>query len=489
MPLPQPKAHSLPSPGPVEPSSDEATPQPSRARVLVVDDDPITRRAIVDFIRREGFTLCAQVGSLAEARRELETSRPDVLLCDLVLPDGQGTDLLAEHRRQGGTAEFILITDTGTVASAVEALRLGAYDYLTRPIDSDRLRALIHGLLRTLDLEKEVTHLRGELRQLGRFGSMVGTSAAMHEVYDLIERVAPTDATVFLVGESGTGKEMAAEMVHRMSRRRQAPFLPLNCGAISPNLIESELFGHERGSFTGAERQHRGYFERASGGSLFLDEITEMPIELQVRLLRVLENSRVLRVGAHQEIEVDVRVIAATNRDPVQAVAEGLLREDLYYRLQVFPLEMPPLREREGDIEHLALHFMAELNRQHGQQIRMSRRARRHLASLPWPGNVRELRNTIERTYILADDEITIDCLPDDLVPGNLPPHGGRDLRLRVGHSLAEAEKRLILATLDELGGRRKEAARMLGISPKTLYNRLARYQREEAAEARATHR
>ena len=462
-------------------------------RALIVEDDPKTRQALAELVALEDFTARA-VGTLAEAREELDRERPDVVLCDVVLPDGQGTELLAEQPERRSLVEFILITGNASVDSAVEALRLGAYDYLTKPVDVPRLRALLNGLRRTLELKREVSSLRGELRQLGCFGPMVGTAPAMQEVYDLIERVAPTEATVFLVGESGTGKELAAEAVHRLSRRRRAAFLPVHCGAISANLVESEIFGHERGSFTNAHRRHQGYFERASGGTLFLDEITEMPVELQVKLLRVLETGRLLRVGGTEELDVDVRVIAATNRDPEEALAEGRLREDLYYRLQVFPIRLPPLREREGDVEHLAVHFVAELNRQHGGHIRISPEALEYLAQHSWPGNVRELRNVIERAYILAHREITLRCLPPDL--GEAGAASGPVVRLRVGMSLAAAEQQLVLATLGELGGNKQAAARMLGISTKTLYNRLQRYAgsaaepfepAEPAAERRRT--
>jgi len=452
------------------------------ARALVVDDDPHTLEALAELVEMEGFEVRA-AATLAASREEIERERPDVVLCDLILPDGEGMELLSDQQGRGSSAEIILITGNATVDSAVEALRLGAYDYLTKPVDVPRLKTLLKGLRRTHELKQEVSSLRGELRQLGRFGPMVGTSPAMQEVYDLIERVAPTDATVFLVGESGTGKELAAAAVHRLSRRRQAPFLPLNCGAVSANLIESELFGHERGSFTGASRQHQGYFERASGGSLFLDEITDMPAELQVKLLRVLETGRVLRVGGTQEIDIDVRVITATNRDPEEAVAEGSLREDLYYRLQVFPIHLPPLAEREGDVELLVLDYIGELNRRHGERKRIAPESLERLSEHSWPGNVRELRNVIERAYILADREITNDCLPEELMGAGAGARTGPLLWLRVGLSLADAEKKLILATLSEHGDNKREAAKILGITPKTLYNRLHRYA-EATADA-----
>jgi DNA-binding NtrC family response regulator len=299
----------------------------------------------------------------------------------------------------------------------------------------------------------------------------------MQKVYDLIDRVAPTHATVFLIGESGTGKELAAETVHRLSRRRDAEFLALNCGAISESLIESELFGHEKGSFTGANRQHSGHFERCSGGTLFLDEITEMPMEAQVKLLRVLESGRVLRVGGTREVEVDVRVIAATNRDPEEAVAEKRLREDLLYRLRVFPITLPPLRDRGGDVTTLSLHFLAGFNRRADTDKRLSASALELLETWHWPGNVRELRNVLERAHILADTELGPEDLPAE-VNGEAPARGPT-VPLRVGMSLDEAERQLILSTLEQLDGSKRSAAETLGVSVKTLYNKLKRYEAE----------
>jgi DNA-binding NtrC family response regulator len=263
------------------------------------------------------------------------------VLCDLLLPDGRGTELLEERLATTVSPEVILITGHATVETAIEAMRLGAFDYLTKPIDIPRLQELLARVRRTAELKRELAAMHGELERRGRFGAMIGVSPAMQEVYDLIGKVAPTSAPVLLVGESGTGKELAAQALHQLSRRSRGPFVPLNCGAVAPGLMESELFGHERGSFTGAARQHKGLFERAGGGTLFLDEITEMPLELQVKLLRVLESGQLRRVGGDGSIELDVRVIAATNREPAEAISDRKLREDLYYRLNVFPIQMP----------------------------------------------------------------------------------------------------------------------------------------------------
>jgi DNA-binding NtrC family response regulator len=293
----------------------------------------------------------------------------------------------------------------------------------------------------------------------------------MQRVYDMISKVAPTDATVLLLGETGTGKELMAETIHGLSRRHKEPFLPINCGAVSPNLIESELFGHERGSFTGADRQHKGYFERANRGTLFLDEITEMPPELQVKLLRVLETGKVTRIGGNEAFSVDVRVIAATNRRPEEAVAKGKLREDLHYRLNVFPIGLPPLRDRREDVELLAQHFLASLNKEHDTAKEFTRPAVNRLKSHNWPGNVRELKNLVHRAFILADEHIGLDALPLGVQESS-----GSSLNVKVGTSLGEAERRLILATLEDCEGDKKKAAEVLGISLKTLYNRLNLY-------------
>lgn len=297
----------------------------------------------------------------------------------------------------------------------------------------------------------------------------------MRQLYRTVARVAPTEAIVFLQGESGTGKELIAQTIHDLSARRDGVFVPVNCGALPVTLIESELFGHERGSFTGANRQHRGYFERASGGTLFLDEITEMPLELQVNLLRVLETGTLMRVGGRQEVRVDVRVVTATNRPPAEAVAEGRLREDLYFRLSAFPIRVPPVREREGDVPRLARHFLALLNAADGIEKRLTPDAMRMLEAHAWPGNVRELKNALQRAYILADDLIEVHHLP----PSTLEPFNGsrRRLEFGVGTTLEDAERRLILATLEHFGGDKRRAADTLGVSLKTIYNRLKHYR------------
>jgi DNA-binding NtrC family response regulator len=447
-------------------------------RALIVEDDPDFRASLAALVSHEGYET-TEAATLAEARAALAAAPPDLALVDLGLPDGSGIELL---RREEGTPplELVVVTGNATVETAVEALRQGALDYLVKPIDRARLRSVLANVSRTRELKQEVSTLREELRELGRFGPMVGRSAAMQAVYDLIARVAPTQATVFVTGESGTGKELVARAIHQLSTRRARPLVALNCGAVSPSLIESELFGHERGSFTGADRRRAGYFEEAAGGTLFLDEIGEMPIELQVKLLRVLETECVTRVGASEPIHVDVRVIAASNRDPRKAVEEGSLREDLLYRLNVFPIHLPPLRERAGDVELLADHFLEELNAREGTAKRFSAAAIDHLCTLPWPGNVRELKNVVERAAILADTTIEPSALPESERRA-APPPAEATLQIRVGSSIAEAERRLILATLDQLQGDKKRTAEVLGISLKTLYNRLNVYAAADA--------
>ena len=438
---------------------------------LLVEDDESALQAMDQIVRGERFrTLLAR--DLGEAKRHLKSASPDLALIDLVLPDGRGSDLLKSL--PGPSLEVVLITGEATVQSAVEALRQGAVDYLTKPIEVVRLEQHLRRVRDKVSLRGEVLDLRRELRELGRFGSMIGPSPEMQRVYDLIEKVAPTNAPALIIGETGTGKELAAETIHRLSARRDGAYIPVNCGAISASLIESELFGHERGSFTGATQQHIGFFERASGGTLFLDEITEMPLELQVKLLRVLETGSFQRVGGSSEIEVDVRVLTATNRSPELAVKEGKLRQDLFYRLNVFPIELAPLRERQGDVEVLALHFLDRLNHRNCVSQRFDAATLDCLLAWHWPGNVRELKNVIERASILADDVIDVSCLPPEM--RNSTPYTGPSMQVPLGTTLAEAERRMILATLRQCEGQRKKTAEALGISVKTLYNRLKEY-------------
>jgi two-component system response regulator AtoC len=445
---------------------------------LVVDDDENIRAALTELAQREGFRSAA-AGSVAEARQRLKESRPDVVLTDLGLPDGNGLDLLADLT-EAPRPEVILITGNATVDSAIAAIRTGVLDYLEKPVDTRRLKSILANVSRTLELKQENQALRFELRKLGRFGGLIGASSAMQRIYDLIARVAPTQASVLITGESGTGKEMVAQTVHQLSLRRSGPFLPVNCSAVPATLIESQLFGHEKGSFTGAAQQHRGFFERASSGTLFLDEITEMPMELQARLLRVLETGTVMRIGSETQIQVDVRLVAATNRSPEMAVRDGKLREDLYYRLNVFPVNLPPLRDRGEDVELLADFFLAQLNQEAGSDKVLSDRSRDRLRRHNWPGNVRELKNAMHRAFILAEDQVELE-IPAGSTAGMHESMGGGGSAsgldsIEVGLALDEVERRVILATLERYEGDKRRAAETLGISLKTLYNRLNVY-------------
>ena len=329
-----------------------------------------------------------------------------------------------------------------------------------------------------IDPASQVSRTAPRLENPGaRFGRLYGNSTAMNAIYQMVEKVAPTDASVLLIGESGTGKELVANAIHDLSACCGGAFVAINCGAFSANLIEAELFGYERGAFTGAVRSHRGCFERATGGTLFLDEIIEMPLELQIKLLRALESGRFYRVGGEQEMSVNVRVIAATNRDPNEAVTQGLLREDLLYRLAVFPLPLPPLRARDKDIELLAQRFLAELNAAAGTNKTFSAAARDFLVRHSWPGNVRELKNAVQRAFIMGEAQVNFD-LPEKSTPASeQPAASGPSLRFAVGTSLADIERAVIVATLAHCRGRKRETAELLGVSLKTLYNRLNEYQ------------
>ena len=442
---------------------------------LVVEDDADSRDLLVELVRHEGFRV-EGAATLAEARMAIEQEPSDLLLLDMRLPDGTGSDLLASDGKQAG--DVIVVTGHASAESALAALQSGAVDYLVKPIDVQRLRTVLRHVRRQIELRREVGALRGTLRSLGHFGEMVGVSASMQRVYSLIGRVAPTDASVLITGQTGTGKELAARTIHAFSQRRSGPFLALNCGAVPANLIESELFGHERGAFSGATRRHIGYFERAQGGTLLLDEITETPADLQVKLLRALESGAITRVGGEQEIALDLRMLAATNRTPSSAVRDHKLREDLLYRLRVFHVDMPPLREREGDIELLSRHFLDELAAREGVEKHLAAGAVRQLANHHWPGNVRELKNVLYSAFVLAGDVIEVDCLPEDLrQPAADAPAGPEPLGIHVGMSVAAVEKRLIQATLEAVEGNRLEAAELLGVSVKTLYNRLRDYR------------
>lgn len=447
-------------------------------RVLLVDDDVEFRTQAQDFIRQEGFETHV-AGTLEEARAQLEQIKPHLILIDLLLPDGDGFELVKEIPR-ASFMKTVMITGYASVDSAVIAVRSNVWDYLTKPLDIDRLRSLLMRL-RLEEAHQDMPTILDAQGNSAAFGPLIGASPVMRELYKVIEKVAPTEVTVLINGESGTGKELVGWTIHEMSRRSNKPYLTLNCGALSPTLIGSELFGHERGSFTGAARQHRGYFERAHGGTLFLDEITEMPIDLQAHLLRVLETGRVIRLGGSREFPVDVRVIAATNRQTDDAVARGKFRKDLFFRLSAFPIHVPPLRDRHGDVELLAKYFLGLLNRSKKTNKKISEAALQYLVKhAEWRGNVRELRNAIEQAYLLSGDTIE----PNHI---HLLTAGEMNLvqdamDISVGRTLDDVERELLYKTLHYMKGNKKRAAQSLGISLKTLYNRLARYEQEHAA-------
>ena len=437
--------------------------------VLVVDGDQDIREMCAAFVSRQGYQVhTAKNGQ--EALSRVRAQPPDIVLMDLRLRDGSGLEVLREIKALDEGIEVILMTAHSSVNTAVVALKSGASDYLTRPPDLPQLR-------RSLDLVARAGRLNRENRRLrqfvaGHFGfeNIIGESAPMKEVYHLIRKIAPSDVNCLVLGESGTGKEQVARALHLASRRAGKPFVAVNCGAIPKTLVESELFGHVRGAFTGAIAARAGYFLEASGGTLLLDEISEMPLGIQVKLLRAVENQEIRPVGASDVRPIDVRLVAATNADLSAAVREGSFREDLYYRLNVVQISLPPLRERAGDVPLLVQHF---LSRQSGP-AKVDPAAMRALESYPWPGNVRELLNAIRRACVLSTaDTLTLDDLPPR-VRETLAQPGARRPAL---DSLAEAEKAAIIRTLEALGGDRTASAKSLGINRSTLYRKMKRYK------------
>ena len=446
---------------------------------LLVDDDADAAETMAMLIASEGFTV-ATAGSLRDARRQISLQEPDIVLLDLMLPDGSGMELFADAKALPNT-ELVLITGHASLDTSIQALRLGAADYLVKPTSLKQLQGVLSRVTKPSALKAVAGDFEKGLETEGHFGGLWGRSAPMRRVYQQIVRVAGTAVTVFITGESGSGKEIVSRTVHDLSRRRNNAFLAVNCGAISPHLMESEIFGHEKGSFTGADRQHLGFFERTSGGTLFLDEITEMPLDLQVKLLRVLETGTFMRVGSTTTQETDVRIIAATNRNPAEAVQRGKLREDLLYRLNVFPIHLPPLRERAEDVPLIAEHFLAQISEREGAVKRYAPEVLERLSGFRWPGNVRELRNVVYRAYVMATGSVIVDdCLPQPHGAGSAGQGGAPVLSVRVGMTLAEVERVVTLATLEHLGRHKEKTAATLGISLKTLYNRLKEYAADE---------
>jgi DNA-binding NtrC family response regulator len=444
--------------------------------VLVVDDEPAEREPLARLVAQWGYEV-ETAGSSDDALAMAESYRPAVVITDLILPGSDGLSLLQTLRASSRPPTVLLVTGHATVETAVEAMRHGALDYLTKPIDTTRLQLLLEKAVEQESLSREVTLLRHELRQRGAFGRFIGQSKRMQEVYHLIELVAPSSAPVLVHGESGTGKELAARTVHELSERRARPFVAINCAAIPESLIESELFGHERGAFTGASERRIGCFELADGGTLLLDEVAEMDVATQAKLLRVLEEASFRRVGGKTEVTVDVRVIAATNRMPMEAVASGKLREDLFYRLSVFLVELPALRERTEDIMLLAARFIEEFNAQDNRTVQgLTPEAEEAVARCSWPGNVRELRNAIQRAVVLAGSgAIGREHLPPAVLGSGVRPARPAEAT-KVVVPLREMERDMIVRALEESDYHKPQAAAMLGISLKTLYNKLARF-------------
>jgi two-component system, NtrC family, response regulator AtoC len=451
-------------------------------RVLIVDDDRATSAGMADVVEEWGYE--PEVADTVKAGwASISKLLPDVAIVDLKLPDGSGLDLLHRIKETYPDVSVIILTGHATVDSAVKALKVGAEDYVTKPVDLPRLQVILKTVEDKQLMKQEIIELRRQLQKMGALGHLVGKSPRMQRLFEELEMVSNTDANVFIVGESGSGKEVVASTLHSLSRRKNKPFIAFNCGAISPTLIESEIFGHEKGAFTNAIKRREGYFESAKGGTVFLDEITEMPIELQVKLLRVLEEGKFRRVGGNEEINIDARIVAASNRDPQKAIAEGKMREDLYYRLNVFPIEVPPLRERLEDLPLFSHFFLQKLNETEDKKVdKIDPDFIEALSNYEWPGNVRELRNVINRAFIMArTDTLTVDCLPEKLAGGRRRSKNA--VTIPLGQPMEEVERLVIEETLNMTAGDRRKTAEILGISYKTLYNKTKKYKSAGADE------
>ena len=454
-------------------------------RILVVDDERSMRELLQIVLRREGHQVrLAESGPVAVA--ELEREPVDVLISDIKMPGMTGVDVLREAKRLDPDIVGIMVTAYASTESAVEALRLGAYDYLTKPFDVEELKAKVRNALERRTLRQENVLLKRALRSSSAFSNIIGRSKAMQDVFDLVETVAPTNSTILVTGESGTGKELVARAVHTNSLRRDQAFVALNCGALPETLLESELFGHMRGAFTGAATTKKGLLEAAERGTVFLDEISEMSAMMQVKLLRVLQERKFRRVGGTEEIDADIRIIAATNRDLARSVADGSFREDLFYRINVIPIHLPPLRSRREDVTPLAEHFVAKYREQMGKAVAgLTPEALRWLEAADWPGNVRQLENVIERAVALERGPlIQLSSLPSEqgprapsrepaaaADPGALPENG-----LDLPRHLETQERELVSQALRQSGGRHDRAAKLLAISPRQFRYLLDKY-------------
>ncbi len=463
----------------------------TKPTLLIVDDEKNTREGLARALRGPYRVLLADTG--ARALELLGGETVDLLLSDVRMPGMDGLTLMRRALARTPQPVCILLTAYGTIETAVEAMKDGAYDFLTKPVNLDRLDLLLQRALASRDMEKENRRLREQLDARYGLEQIVGTSPAMEEVFDTIRQVAPSRATVLVQGESGTGKELVAHAVHQLSPRAKGPFVAVHCAALAPSLLESELFGHESGAFTGAVEKRLGRFELADGGTLFLDEIGEIPGSVQVKILRVLEEHRFERVGGQATLDVDVRLIAATNRDLEAMVEQGTFRGDLFYRLHVVAINLPPLRERMDDMPLLANRFLREFAAENGKQVEgITADALDVLMGCSWPGNVRELRNVIERMVVMGrGDKLSVRDIPPGLreaAGAPRPPRG----RHGADRSLSELERAAVTQALEACGGNRVQAARRLGISRRTLHRKLneyglrERFQRRRAKEAGA---
>jgi two-component system response regulator HydG len=444
-----------------------------KARILVVDDEPSARSGLAKLLGQEDYEVDTAADGLLALDLVAERT-PALIITDLKMPNMDGMELIAKVREQNPEIPIIVATAFGDVSSAVQAMRAGAADYLTKPIDFDALLLLVERTLQRSELAAEAENLRRQLRTRDHEGleGLIGTSPAMQRVYSMARQVAPARASVLITGESGTGKGELARAIHALSPRARAPFVALHCSALAESLLESELFGHEKGAFTGADRRRVGRFEQANGGTLFLDEIGEIPAATQVKLLRVLQEKTFERVGGNEPVRVDIRLIAATNKDLAAEVRERRFREDLYYRLNVVHIEMPPLRLRGQDAATLAEHFLRKFARENQRQIHgLSRATRAKISAHRWPGNVRELENAMERAVVFSTgDTVEADALPFDAAPDTLD-----GVRIP-GSTLAEIEKHAIMATLEAAEGSTARAAEILDISVRTIQYRLHEY-------------
>jgi DNA-binding NtrC family response regulator len=452
-------------------------------KVLIIDDEKNACEGLSELIQSWGY-LCSTASNGIEALTKMVSLQPDLIICDLVMPKMDGLALLKqlkEHQKEERDSLIIILTAQGSIDSAVEAMREGAYDYLTKPVDIVRLKNVLHQACEKAEILDEVKQLRQQLLDLGKFGGLIGQSNLMKDIFRQIELSAPTSAPVMINGESGTGKELVARALHEMSRRKHGPFIVINCAAIPATLLESEIFGHERGAFTGANKTKEGCFELANHGTFFLDEIAEMAPDLQSKLLRVLQDGTFRRVGGTQELRADVRIVAASNLNFRQAIANGKLREDLYYRLNVFCFSLPRLADRGEDISLLTQHFIHEFNQLHQKQVRgAEQEVLSCLEHFPWPGNVRELRNTLERAVILAKKSLlTLEDLPENIVAAysaqqsQAAAPGSSQYVVNLGTPLQTIEYQIIQKTLLLVGGNKTVAAKKLGISLKTLHNKI----------------